>query len=142
MVGFWDGSGISWTACKRSAPRSRQITAPTPHHSIFTDRMFFLTPNKQCQSTEGTYCCQYIYLFQFVKLVKFTTILLPVSSFESVNIIIIRPHRYQLLASIMHKRLNRSRRHLACGHTQTGLRNRVVDGAGIPGGKKHFCASM
>jgi len=25
----------------------------TPHHSIFTDRMLFLTPNQQCQSTEG-----------------------------------------------------------------------------------------
>jgi len=28
------GSGISWAACK-SAPRSRQITMPTPHHSSF-----------------------------------------------------------------------------------------------------------
>jgi len=26
------GSGISWAICK-SAPRSRQITTPTPHHS-------------------------------------------------------------------------------------------------------------
>jgi len=32
-MGFWDGSGISWTICKQSAPRSRQITTPTPHHS-------------------------------------------------------------------------------------------------------------
>jgi len=30
------------------------ITAPTPHHSIFTGRMLFLTPNEQCQSAEGT----------------------------------------------------------------------------------------
>ena len=28
-------SGISWTICKQSAPRSRQITTPTSHHSIF-----------------------------------------------------------------------------------------------------------
>ena len=28
------GSGISWTICK-SAPRSRQITTPAPHHSDF-----------------------------------------------------------------------------------------------------------
>ena len=28
------GSGISWAICK-SAPRSRQITAPAPHHSVF-----------------------------------------------------------------------------------------------------------
>jgi len=36
-VGFWDGSGISWTICKQSALRSRQITTPTPHHSIAVD---------------------------------------------------------------------------------------------------------
>jgi len=48
------GSGISWAICK-SAPRSRQITMPTPHHSIFlTGRMPFLPPNQQHQSTEGT----------------------------------------------------------------------------------------
>jgi len=28
------GSGISWTICK-SAPRSRQITMPAPHHLVF-----------------------------------------------------------------------------------------------------------
>ena len=46
---FWDGSGFSWTTCKQSAPRS----TPTPHHSIFTDWMLFLTPDQQRQSTEG-----------------------------------------------------------------------------------------
>jgi len=35
MMGFWDGSGISWTICKQPAPRSRQITTRTPHHSFF-----------------------------------------------------------------------------------------------------------
>ena len=29
------GSGISWAICK-SAARSRQITTPAPHHSVFT----------------------------------------------------------------------------------------------------------
>jgi len=48
------GSGISWAICK-SAPRSRQITTPAPHRSVFTGRMPFLPPNHQCQSTEGTY---------------------------------------------------------------------------------------
>ena len=38
---------------KQSAPRSGQITTPTPHHSSFTGRMLFLTPNQQCQSTKG-----------------------------------------------------------------------------------------
>jgi len=47
------GSGISWAVCK-SAPRSRQITTPVPHHSVFTGRMPFLPPNQQRQSTEGT----------------------------------------------------------------------------------------
>jgi len=54
MMGFGDGSVISWTICEQFAPCSRQITSPTPHHSIFTGRMLFLMPNQQCQSTEGT----------------------------------------------------------------------------------------
>ena len=56
MMGFWDGSGISWTMCKQSAPCSRQITTPTPHQSIFTGRLLFLKPNQQHQSTEGKKC--------------------------------------------------------------------------------------
>ena len=44
------GNGISWAICK-SAPRSRQITTPAPHHSVFTGRMPFLSPNQQRQST-------------------------------------------------------------------------------------------
>jgi len=32
---FQDHSGISWTICKQSAPRPRQITTPTPRHLIF-----------------------------------------------------------------------------------------------------------
>jgi len=28
-------------------------STPTPHHSVFTGWMLFLTPNQQCQSTEG-----------------------------------------------------------------------------------------
>ena len=46
------GSGISRAVCK-SALRSRQITTPAPHHSFFTDRMPFLPPNQQRQSTKG-----------------------------------------------------------------------------------------
>jgi len=53
-MGFWDGSGISWTICKQSAPRSRQTTTQTPHRSIFRGQVLFLTPNQQHQSTEGT----------------------------------------------------------------------------------------
>ena len=53
MMGFCDGSGINWTISKQSSPRSRHITTPTSHHLNFTGRMLFLTPNQQCQSTEG-----------------------------------------------------------------------------------------
>jgi len=49
------GSGISLAICK-FAPRSRQITMPAPHHSVFyrLDALF-LPPNQQRrrQSTEG-----------------------------------------------------------------------------------------
>jgi len=44
-------SGISWVICK-SAPRSRQITTPTPHHSVFY-RPDALPAAQPCQSTEG-----------------------------------------------------------------------------------------
>jgi len=49
---FLNGSGISLTVCKQSAPHSRQITTPTHHQSISTGWMLFLMPNQQCQSTE------------------------------------------------------------------------------------------
>jgi len=49
------GSGICWAICK-SAPRSRQITTPALHHSVFfTGLMPFLLPNQQRQSTEGNW---------------------------------------------------------------------------------------
>ena len=43
------GSGISWAICK-SAPRSRQITTPEPHHSVFIGQMPLLLPNQQRQN--------------------------------------------------------------------------------------------
>ena len=45
------GSGISWAMCK-SAPRSRHITMPTPHHSVFY-RLDALPATQLCQCTEG-----------------------------------------------------------------------------------------
>jgi len=42
-----------WHQLGKSAPRSRQITTPAPHHSVFIGRMTFLPPNQQRQSTEG-----------------------------------------------------------------------------------------
>jgi len=47
------GSGISW-AIRKSAPRLRQKTKQTPHHSVFYRPDAFLPLNQQCQSTEGT----------------------------------------------------------------------------------------
>ena len=49
------GNGISWAVCK-SAPRSGQTTMPALHHLVITDRMPFLPPNQQRQSTEGSGC--------------------------------------------------------------------------------------
>ena len=46
------GNGISWAICK-SAPHSRQITTPAPHHSVFTGRMPFLPPNQQCKALKA-----------------------------------------------------------------------------------------
>ena len=40
-------------AVASTAPRPRQTTTATPHHSIFIGRTFFLTPNQRCQSTQG-----------------------------------------------------------------------------------------
>jgi len=54
IMGFLDGSGISWTMCKQHAPCFRQITTPAPHQQVFTDWMLFLMPNQQYQGTEGT----------------------------------------------------------------------------------------
>ena len=51
-MGSWDGPDHMQTIC--ASLHSRQITTPTPHHSIFTGQMLFLTPNQQCQSTEGS----------------------------------------------------------------------------------------
>jgi len=44
------GSGICWAICKVCT--SSQTTTPTSHHSVFTGRMPFLSPNQQRQSTE------------------------------------------------------------------------------------------
>jgi len=70
MMGFWDRGGISWTICKQSALHSRQIIAPTPHHSIFTGRMLFLTLSRQCQSTEGSSCYTIIVIVVFSKVAE------------------------------------------------------------------------
>ena len=54
---LWFSLGLQWhhldhmqTICTCS----RQTTTRTPHRSIFTDRMLFLTHNQHRQSTEGT----------------------------------------------------------------------------------------
>jgi len=60
--GIFGCSGISWTICKQSAPRSRQITTPTPCHSISTGWILSLTPNQQGQSTEDKYLSSCIHV--------------------------------------------------------------------------------
>jgi len=48
MMGLWNGSGISWTMCKQTAPRSRHFIT-----QFVSGQMLFLTPNQECQSTDG-----------------------------------------------------------------------------------------
>jgi len=60
------GSGISWAICK-SAPHSRQITTPAPHHSVFTGPMPFLSPNQQHQSTEGNCSARNTIVYQSLR---------------------------------------------------------------------------
>ena len=60
MIGFDDGSGISWTICKQSAPHSKQITTTNTSLLNFCrpdalpDALTLLVEhqlNQQCQST-------------------------------------------------------------------------------------------
>jgi len=60
MMGFGDGSGISWTIGKQSAPRARQITMHTKTSSLNFYRPYaHPDANQQCESTEGS--CSYMY---------------------------------------------------------------------------------
>jgi len=44
-------SGISWTICNQSAPRCRQITTPTPHHSVIL--LVLMITRGHCNLTFG-----------------------------------------------------------------------------------------
>ena len=72
-----------WAMCKQSAPRSRQISTSTPHHSIFIGRVLFLTPNQQRQNTEGTH--------------------LPVVMLANVKSRLVLPFWYQLTQAVLKK---------------------------------------
>ena len=58
--------GISWTICKQSAFHSRQITTPTPHHSIFTGWMLFQSTNQQCQGTDKWSFIGFVYVYLYI----------------------------------------------------------------------------
>jgi len=53
MTGFWDAMASAGPHANNLHLASDRLTTPTTHHSSFTGRMLFLTPNQQCQSTEG-----------------------------------------------------------------------------------------
>ena len=46
MMEFWDAVASAGPYCKQYAHGFIQITTPTPHHSIFTGWVLFLTPNQ------------------------------------------------------------------------------------------------
>ena len=54
------GSGISWAICK-SAPRSRQITMPAPHRSVFyrPDALPAAQPTMSKHWRHSTHCKEY-----------------------------------------------------------------------------------
>jgi len=55
MMGFGDAVAAAGPyANSLHLATEREITAPTPNHSIFTGQMLFPTPNKQCKHTKGT----------------------------------------------------------------------------------------
>jgi len=58
QFGFWWGEkllgfGMAVALAGPSAPHSRPINTPTPHHSICMDQMLFLMPDQQCHNI----CC-------------------------------------------------------------------------------------
>jgi len=56
MMGFWDGSGISWAIICANGLHLAPDNYPHQHlvTQYFTGGMLFLTPSQQCQST-GTH---------------------------------------------------------------------------------------
>jgi len=58
MLVVWDAvASAGLCAICTLLQTDNQVTTPTPHHSIFTGRMLFLTPNRQCQRTEVETVC-------------------------------------------------------------------------------------
>jgi len=53
MMGFWDAVASAGPYANNLHLGPRQITTPTPRHSVFTGRVVFLTPIRQCQSIES-----------------------------------------------------------------------------------------
>jgi len=88
MMSFGGGSGISWTIRKQSAPRSRQITTPTPHHSFYyrpdalpdaqptasnnSEKYLTLLRNKQMTLSCSEYFEQYFFCFSFTSNITLT----------------------------------------------------------------------
>jgi len=56
------GSGISWAICK-SASHSRQITTPTPHHSVFYSPDALPAAQPTVSKTEGKQCATNWFIF-------------------------------------------------------------------------------
>jgi len=60
------GSGISWAICK-SAPRSRQITKPAPHHSVFLQAGCpFCLPTNSVKALKASGTYKYISVWIFL----------------------------------------------------------------------------
>jgi len=91
-------SGISWTICRLFVPRSRQITTPAPHHSIYyrldalpaaeptvskhwrqftgmhTSIITFIEPTSLFLSVVYTYICLCLMVYLFVPVCSMSTV--------------------------------------------------------------------
>ena len=53
-------SALMLPVCRQGDQLAYKITTTAPRHSIFTSWMLYLTPNQQCQSTEGSYFVMWV----------------------------------------------------------------------------------
>ena len=98
------GSGISWAICK-SAPCSRQMTTPAPHHSVF----YRPDALPAAQATASKHWRQIIYRNRNHRIIKIIEIGNHIKSTDHIIAMIMRGHvttqNYKWLQLIVHWRV-------------------------------------
>jgi len=75
MKGFWKAVASAGPYTNNLHLALRQLTTSTPHHSVFIGRMLFLTPNQQCQSTEGNWYQHLVLTYCIVNITQLKTLI-------------------------------------------------------------------